>query len=185
MPENWTVWKSNNQGVKEETFIEAGRRGGDGQPDCRRRNKVEDWVIRHLRADEPGRTGEQDRLHNPGQVNTASKPLAVKTCGNPRLTGEIVLQTHRVLECTQAHSPGNQPQKGPICLWVVGEVTKSWPRDKPAALFLLGPLPHIQHHDATMWVTPPWPIPKAPPLITSQVLQDKQIWPKWKNRLKL
>ena len=32
LPENQTVWKSDNQGVKEETFIQAGRRGGDGQP---------------------------------------------------------------------------------------------------------------------------------------------------------
>ena len=31
MPENQTVWKSNNQGVKEETFIQTGRRGRDGQ----------------------------------------------------------------------------------------------------------------------------------------------------------
>ena len=26
-----TVWKTHNQGVKEETFIWSGRRGGDGQ----------------------------------------------------------------------------------------------------------------------------------------------------------
>ena len=31
LPENQTVWKSNNQGVKEETFIQTGRRRGDGQ----------------------------------------------------------------------------------------------------------------------------------------------------------
>ena len=31
LSENRTVWKSNNQGVKEETFIQTGRRGGDGQ----------------------------------------------------------------------------------------------------------------------------------------------------------
>ena len=31
LTENQTVWKSNNQGVKEETFIQTGRRGGDGQ----------------------------------------------------------------------------------------------------------------------------------------------------------
>ena len=30
--ENPTVWKSNNQGVKEETFIQTSRRGRDGQP---------------------------------------------------------------------------------------------------------------------------------------------------------
>ena len=32
MTENPTVWKSDNQGDKEETFIQTGRRGGDGQP---------------------------------------------------------------------------------------------------------------------------------------------------------
>ena len=32
MPENRTVWKSDNQGVKEETLIQTGRRGGHGQP---------------------------------------------------------------------------------------------------------------------------------------------------------
>ena len=32
LTENQTVWKSDNQGVKEETFIQTGRRGGDGQP---------------------------------------------------------------------------------------------------------------------------------------------------------
>ena len=30
LPENRAVWKSNNQGVKEETFIQTGRRGRDG-----------------------------------------------------------------------------------------------------------------------------------------------------------
>ena len=29
---NQTLWKSDNQGDKEETFIQTGRRGGDGQP---------------------------------------------------------------------------------------------------------------------------------------------------------
>ena len=31
LTENRTVWKSDNQGDKEETFIQTGRRGGDGQ----------------------------------------------------------------------------------------------------------------------------------------------------------
>ena len=30
LPENRTVWKSNNQGVKQKTFIQTGRRGRDG-----------------------------------------------------------------------------------------------------------------------------------------------------------
>ena len=32
MTENQTIWKSNNQAVKEETFIQTSRRGRDGQP---------------------------------------------------------------------------------------------------------------------------------------------------------
>ena len=31
LTENRTVWKSDNQGDKEETFIQIGRRGGNGQ----------------------------------------------------------------------------------------------------------------------------------------------------------
>ena len=47
---------------------------------------------------------------------------------SPCLTGEFIGETHGVLECIQTHPPGNQNQKGPICLWVrvVGEVTGSW-----------------------------------------------------------
>ena len=33
LTENRTVWKSDNQGDKEETLIHTDRRGGDGQPD--------------------------------------------------------------------------------------------------------------------------------------------------------
>ena len=36
LPENQTVWKSNDQGVKEETFIQTSRRGGDTQPGQKR-----------------------------------------------------------------------------------------------------------------------------------------------------
>ena len=32
LTENQTVWKSNNQGVKEETYIQTGRRGRDRKP---------------------------------------------------------------------------------------------------------------------------------------------------------
>ena len=32
LTENRTVWKSDNQGDKEETLTQTGRRGGDGQP---------------------------------------------------------------------------------------------------------------------------------------------------------
>ena len=63
---------------------------------------------------------------------------------SPSLTGEFVGETHRVLERAQNHLPGNQHQKGPICLWVAEEVTESWQRAEQAPLFPLGPLPDIQ-----------------------------------------
>ena len=81
----------------------------------------------------------QPRL--PAWEKKASKSLAVKICRvaaageTPSLTGEFVGDTHRVLECTKTHPPGprmytnpptrNQHQKGPICLWVVVEVTET------------------------------------------------------------
>ena len=40
MTENSTVWKSDNQGVKGETFIQTGRRGGDRQPDGKDAHKA-------------------------------------------------------------------------------------------------------------------------------------------------
>ena len=46
MPENWTVWKSDNQGVKGETFTQTSRKGGD------RQLGGEDW-----------RTWQGDNLH--------------------------------------------------------------------------------------------------------------------------
>ena len=102
--------------------------------------------------------------------NKDSKPLAVKPVGvvavgeTPSLTGEFVGEIHGVLDHTQGHPPGNQHKKGPICLWVVVEVTESWLRAEQEVLFLLGPCPHIQHHHTVTWVTLPWQIPKAPPL---------------------
>ena len=48
----------------------------------------------------------------------------------PSLTGEFIGETHRVLECTQAHLSRNKHQMGPICLWVVEEVNESWWRVK-------------------------------------------------------
>ena len=74
----------------------------------------------------------------------------------PSLTREFTGETHGVLECTQTHPPRNQHQNSPICLWVAGELTESRQRAKQAALFPLGPLPHIQCHNAAKWVAPPW-----------------------------
>ena len=98
----------------------------------------------------------------PVQGNKASKhrlktPVGVEALGEtPSITGEFMGETHRVLECTQTHPPGNQHQKGPLGFWVVGEVTEIRQRVEQVPLFPLGPLPHIQHHNAAMWITPPW-----------------------------
>ena len=74
----------------------------------------------------------------------------------PSLIGEFIGETHRILERTQTHPPGNQQQKGLICLRVVEEVTESHLRAKQVALFPLGSLPHRQHRNTLMWVTLPW-----------------------------
>ena len=72
------------------------------------------------------------------------KPVGVAAAGETAsLTGESVGETHRVLEHIQMLPPGNQHQKAPICLWVVGEETESRPRAEQAPLLPLGPLPHI------------------------------------------
>ena len=43
LPENQTTWKSDNQGVKEETFIQTCKRGGDRQ--CGQRGHVARWPL--------------------------------------------------------------------------------------------------------------------------------------------
>ena len=79
----------------------------------------------------------------------------------PRLTGELVGETHRGLEHTQTHTPGKQHQKSPISLWVVEGVIEVQQRVEQAPLLPIGPLPHIQHHSPVTSITPPWWTPKA------------------------
>ena len=68
--------------------------------------------------------------------------MVVATAGETAsLTREFVGETNRVQEHTQTYPPGNQHQKGPICLWVAGKVTESLWRAGQAALFPLGPSP--------------------------------------------
>ena len=156
MPENQAVWQSDNQGVKEETFIQTGRRGGDGQPGQRghmARYQLEDWKGKVM-AGSPTfvccSTGKNNwgarQIMQPkvtAQEEKASQPLIVKTCGGavvgktPNLTGEFVGETHRVLECMHTYPPSNKHQKGPICLWAVGEVIESCLRAEQAVLFSL------------------------------------------------
>ena len=58
-----------------------------------------------------GTTGEPDRPFNPAKEKKAPEPLPIKTVGvvaageTPRLTGEFIGETHRVLEHTQARPP--------------------------------------------------------------------------------
>ena len=68
----------------------------------------------------------------------------------PSLTGEFTGETHKVLEHTQAHTPGNQDKKGPICLCVQEEALAQ-PRAEQAALFPLRHFPHRQHHNTATW----------------------------------
>ena len=76
--ETRTVWKSDNQVVKEETFIQTCRRGSDRKPGCKgsaAQWRLADQAVPHLRADNPGgTTGEQDGPHNPGFQCGKSKP---------------------------------------------------------------------------------------------------------------
>ena len=84
----------------------------------------------------------------PARGNKASKPLLKKfvraeAAGEtPSLTGQLAGETHWVLESTQTHLPGESAPEGPICLWIVEEVTESQQSAEQAALFPLGPLPH-------------------------------------------
>ena len=129
--------------MKEDTFIQTRRRGGDRQPGWRglaARQWLVGWTVPHLHEDKPGGTnGERDRPHNPGFQHGEIKPqnlllktpVGVEVAGEtPSLTGEFLGETYRVLEGTQNHPPRNQHQKGPIQLWVAGEVTETWPRAK-------------------------------------------------------
>ena len=78
LPENRTVWKSDNQEVKEETFIQTSRKGGNrqlGQRGHVARWWLVEWAVLHLCVEKPGgTTGEKDRLCNPGFQCREIKP---------------------------------------------------------------------------------------------------------------
>ena len=111
--------------------------------------------------------------------------MGVEEAGEtPSLTGEFIGETHRVLECTQNHSPRDEHQKGPICLWAEEEVTESWQRAEQEALFPLRPLPHIQSHNTVRWVALSWQIPKAPPLTKCTGVLRQRNMPQMKEQIK-
>ena len=141
-------------------------------------------AVPHFHEDKPGgTTGERDRLRNPGfqhweikfQNLWLKKSVGVVVAGEtPSLTGEFIGETHRVLECTQNHAPGNQHQKCQICLWVVGEVTESLLRPEQVALFPLWPLPHIQHHNTATWIAPSGEYLRLCPLLHNRCAKTKK-----------
>ena len=84
LTENRTVWKSDNQGDKEEMFIQTGRRGGAARAertcgkvmaDGPREARLVERVVPHSPVDKlGGTTGEQDRPCNPGLQHGEIKP---------------------------------------------------------------------------------------------------------------
>ena len=66
--------------------------------------------------------GERSIPCNPGlqlgeiKPQTSDLPMGVGAAAGetPSLTGEVVAETHRGLECAQAHLLGNQHQRGPV-----------------------------------------------------------------------
>ena len=71
--------------------------------------------------------------------------MGVEAAGEtPSLKEEFIGETHMVLEHTQNHVPGNQHQKGPICLWEVGDMTENLPRAEQAGIVpFWTPCPHM------------------------------------------
>ena len=65
LPENLTVWKSDNQGVKEETFMQTNQRGRDKQPGWR-------GLMTRQQLEDQGRRGDSwhsRQSHNCVQIN--------------------------------------------------------------------------------------------------------------------
>ena len=81
----------------------------------------------------------------------------------PSLTEELAGQTHRGPRTYTKPPTWESEPEGPNLLVGSGEVTESQQRVEQTALFPLGPLPHIQHHNTAMWVALPWQVPKALP----------------------
>ena len=173
MSENWSIWKSDNQGVKEESFIQTGRRGGDGPPGWRGHKAAADRPSSpHLRADRlGGKTAVQDKLRYPGfqhgKLNTQNH---LNICGSCQ--GRRNSQSHKRVCWRGPQGPRmytsppaweSAPERAQSSC-VKGGKRRSETKAKQAALFPFWPLPYIQCLSAEMWVAPPWWIPKALPL---------------------
>ena len=135
------------------------------------RQQLEDQALPHLCAYKlGGTTGEQDRLCNPGLQHRKRKFQNLwleKPCGgysNRRNSQphRRIRESHRVQEYTQTHPPGNQHQKGPICLWVACLCLKASLETSKQHCSLSDPSP--TYSTTTQQNELPWQKPKAPPL---------------------
>ena len=77
LTENRTVWKSDNQGDKEETFIQTGRRGRDGQvggeDSWQGGGWRSEWSHIHMPINREEQLGMR-QTHNPGLQRGEIKP---------------------------------------------------------------------------------------------------------------
>ena len=105
-----------------------------------------DWAVPHSRADKPEQMGSETDCTTPGssagkesfKASYSKKPVGIVAVGEtPSLIGEFIGEAHKILELRQNHPPGNQQQKGPVWLWVVGEVTESETRVEQVGFFPL------------------------------------------------
>ena len=104
LPANQTVWKSNNQGVKEETFIQTSRkgRGGSRQGAGWRTGHSHIHVQINWRNNWGARQTAQPRV--PVQENKAAKSLTENTCEG--YGGWRNSQPHRRVHCRDPQGPG-------------------------------------------------------------------------------
>ena len=107
--------------------------------------------------------GEQSRPHIPGLQLREIKPQTSELehlWGLGQQQEKLPASQERSLErptgawSVRAHPLGNQHQRGPIGLWVAGEVTENQQRVEQVALFPLGPSPTYRLTATS--VTPPW-----------------------------
>ena len=118
LAENQTVWKTDNQGIKEETFILTTRRGGDrqlGREDSwwggswrTRCSHIHMWI--NWEEQLGSETNHTTQGYSAGEIKPQNlwliTPVGVEVAGEtPSLRREFVGETHRALECTQTHPP--------------------------------------------------------------------------------
>ena len=81
LPGNRTVWKSDNQGIKEETFTQTSRRGRDGQLGGEDSQQGGGWRTGQphipVKINWEERLGKRDRPCNPGFQRGEIKPQSL------------------------------------------------------------------------------------------------------------